>query len=192
MTRTALTGGIASGKSLVADMLGQRGVTIIDSDVLAREVVEPGTAGLERIRQRFGDEVLRPDGSLDRPALGAIVFADDDARADLNAIVHPLVRRRAVELEDAAQAPVVQVIPLLVEANLVDGFSRVIVVDVPVELQLERLMSRDGYTEAEARARIDAQASRDERLAVATHVIDNAGGVDETLAQVEELVAKLY
>lgn len=192
MARIALTGGIASGKSAVADMLRERGATIIDSDVLAREVVEPGSVGLARVVERFGPEILAADGSLDRAALGRIVFADEAARADLNAITHPLVRERALQLEEGASGLVVQVIPLLVEAGLVGGFDTVVVVDVPVETQLERLMARNGFSEEEARSRVDAQASRDERLAVAHHVIDNAGGLDETLGQVEELLPKLH
>lgn len=191
--KVALTGGIASGKSTVAEMLKKRGATIIDSDVLAREVVEPGTKGLARIVERFGSEVLLGDGGLDRPALGRIVFADDAARADLNAIVHPMVRERAEAL--GAEAPegalVAQVIPLLVEVGLVDGFERVVVVDVPEELQLDRLMERNGFTAEEARARIDAQASRAERLAVATHVIDNSRGIDHTRTQVDALYDEL-
>lgn len=192
MARIALTGGIASGKSAVADMLRERGATIIDSDVLAREVVEPGSVGLARVVERFGPEILAADGSLDRAALGRIVFADEAARADLNAITHPLVRERALQLEEGASGLVVQVIPLLVEAGLVGGFDTVVVVDVPVETQLERLMARNGFSEEEARSRVDAQASRDERLAVAHHIIDNAGGLDETLGQVEELLPKLH
>ncbi|NLE97411.1 MAG: dephospho-CoA kinase [Propionibacterium sp.] len=192
MVRTALTGGIASGKSAVADMLRERGATIIDSDVLAREVVEPGTEGLRRVVERFGESILTPDGALDRAALGRVVFNDAAARADLNAITHPLVRERAVALEEAAEGLVIQVIPLLVEADLVDGFGRVIVVDVPEDVQLGRLMARDGSSRQEARSRIDAQAGREERLAVADHVLDNSGGPDETLRQVEALLPKLY
>ena len=189
----ALTGGIASGKTTVADLLGQRGAVLIDSDVLAREVVEPGTPGLARIVERFGPGVLADDGALDRAALGRVVFADDAARADLNAIVHPLVRARREELRAATQPGdlVVSVIPLLVETGGEAEFDAVVVVDVPVEQQVSRLMARNGYTRAEAEARVAAQASREERLRVATHVIDNAGTQAATERQVEELVRTL-
>lgn len=148
----ALTGGIGSGKSTVADLLAANGAVIIDSDVLAREVVEPGTDGLAAVVERFGDGVLTEDGSLDRPALGRLVFADDGARADLNAIVHPRVRARARELRAAAlasdpDAVVIDVIPLLVETGLADRFDVVIVVDVPVAAQVERVMARNGLTQ---------------------------------------------
>lgn len=191
--RVALTGGIASGKSTVADMFAELGAVIVDSDVIAREVVEPGTEGLARIVERFGEGILTDDGSLDRAELGSIVFRDDAARADLNAIVHPLVRRRAEQLEaDAPEgALVVQVIPLLLEAGLADGFDEIIVVDIPEAEQLRRLMARNGYDEDEARDRIRSQASREDRLAVATHVIDNAAGLAETRRQVEALVREL-
>ncbi|SDL62271.1 dephospho-CoA kinase [Tessaracoccus oleiagri] len=193
MPRIALTGGIASGKSTVARMLEARGVVIVDSDVLAREVVEPGTEGLDAIVERFGSSVLQPDGSLDRARLGSLVFADPAARADLNAIVHPLVRRRAEELEAAAPAGalVVQVIPLLVEAGLVGGFDHVIVVDVAVDEQLRRLMSRNGYSCDEAMARIRAQATREERLRVADTVIDSSGSLAETEAQVQAALDRI-
>lgn len=188
-----MTGGIASGKSAVADLLAQRGAVIIDSDVLAREVVAPGTPGLAAIADRFGPQILREDGSLDRSALGAIVFTDPDARAALEAITHPRIRARADELRAAAPAGavVIDVIPLLVEANLVDRFDEVIVVDVPEEVQVERLRRRDGFTRDEAMARLAAQASRDDRLAVADHVVDNTGSLAELEASVDRLWGKL-
>lgn len=191
--RVALTGGIASGKTFVANELARLGAVIIDSDLIAREVVEPGTPGLAAVIERFGEEVLLPDGSLDRPALGRIIFGDETARADLNAIVHPLVRRRAAELEDAAPegAVVVQVVPLLVETGLDRGFDTIVVTDVPVETQVARLMARNKLTEAEAQARIAAQAPRQQRLAVATHVIDNSGPKTATRAQVERVWEEL-
>ncbi|HMQ64713.1 MAG TPA: dephospho-CoA kinase [Arachnia sp.] len=187
--RVALTGGIASGKSFVADELSRRGAVVIDADLLAREVVEPGTPGLAAVVERFGAGVLGPDGTLDRPKLGEVIFADDAARADLNAIVHPLVRAAAEEVEDevADDAVVVHVIPLLVEAGLVDGFDRVVVVDLPLEEQILRLMARNGVTRAQAEARVRAQATRDERLAVADRVVDNSGGPDATVSQVDEI-----
>ena len=189
MQRIALTGGIASGKSFVADEFAALGAVLVDSDLIAREVVEPGTPGLAQIVERFGEGVLAEDGSLDRPRLGALVFSDDAARADLNAIVHPLVRRRAAELEAAAPdgAIVIQVIPLLVETGLDEGFDTVLVVDVPVEVQIERLMRRNSLTEAEALARIDAQADRGRRLAAATHVIANSGSRSATRERVREV-----
>ncbi|HHU38466.1 MAG TPA: dephospho-CoA kinase [Propionibacterium sp.] len=189
MARIALTGGIASGKSAVADLLAARGAVLVDSDVLAREVVAPGTPGLAAIVERFGEGILRPDGALDRPALGAIVFADPDARADLEAITHPRIRARAGELraEAPAGAVVIDVIPLLVEGDLSGRFDEVIVVDVPEEVQVERLRRRDGFTRDEAMARLAAQASREDRLAVADHVIDNSGDTDALAAQVDRL-----
>lgn len=191
--KVALTGGIASGKSAVADLLAARGAVIVDSDVLAREVVAPGTPGLAAVVERFGAGVLHEDGSLNRPALGAIVFADDDARADLNAITHPRIRARADELRAAAPAGavVVDVIPLLVEANLVGRFDEVIVVDVPEEVQVERLRRRDGFTRDEAMARLAAQASREDRRAIATHVVDNTGSRVELEASVDRLWRRL-
>lgn len=177
MKRVGLTGGIASGKSTVADLLRARGAVIIDADVLAREAVAPGTPGLDAIVRRFGTGVLHADGTLDRPALGRIVFADDGARADLNAIVHPAVRARATALAAAAppDAVVVEVIPLLVETGQADAFDLVVVVDVDPAVQIERLIQRDGLAPDAAQARLAAQASRAQRLAAADVVIDNAG-----------------
>ncbi len=194
--KVALTGGIASGKSTVADLLAERGAVIIDSDVLAREVVEPGTAGLALIEERFGRDVLRLDGSLDRARLGAIVFADADARADLNAIVHPRVRRLATERRLIASASdpdavVIDVIPLLVETGQADRFDTVIVVDAPEVAQLERLMARNGLSETDAAARLAAQATRAQRLAAATDVVDNTGGLTELAASVDDLWGQL-
>lgn len=187
--RVGLTGGIASGKSAVADLLADHGAVIIDSDRLAREVVEPGTAGLARVAERFGSGVLAADGTLDRAALGRIVFADPSARADLEAIVHPLVRQRAAELAASApaEAVVVQVIPLLVETGQAGSFDQVVVVDVDPAVQLVRLHARDGFSPAEAAARVAAQASRERRLAAADVVIDNSGSPEELVAAVERL-----
>ena len=187
--RIGLTGGIASGKSTVARELERLGAVIIDADVLARDVVALGTEGLKAVVARFGDAVLAADGSLDRLALAGIVFADPQARADLNAIIHPLVRERAAELEAAAPAGavVVHVIPLLVETGQQDRFDAVVVVDTTVEEQLRRLTRRDSLTQTEAEQRVAAQASREERLDAATHVIDSSGPVRETMRQVGEL-----
>lgn len=188
MVRVGMTGGIASGKSLVADELAARGAVIIDADLLAREVVEPGTPGLTAIVERFGADVIT-DGRLDRAALARIVFSDDSARRDLEAIVHPAVRRRAAELEAEApsDAVVVHVIPLLVETGQQDAFDVVLVVDVDRETQLRRLRERDRVTTAEAAARLAAQASRDQRLAAADVVIDNSADVTELRKQIEEI-----
>ena len=187
--RIGLTGGIASGKSTVARKLEQLGAVTIDADVLARDVVALGTEGLKAVVARFGDSVLAADGSLDRRALARVIFADPQARADLNAIIHPLVRERAAELEAAAPAGavVVHVIPLLVETGQQDRFDAVVVVDTTVEEQLRRLTRRDGLTQTEAEQRVAAQASREERLDAATHVIDSSGPVRETMRQVDEL-----
>ena len=187
--RIGLTGGIASGKSTVARELERLGAVIIDADVLARDVVALGTEGLKAVVARFGDAVLAADGSLDRRALAGIVFADLQARADLNAIIHPRVRERAAELEAAAPAGavVVHVIPLLVETGQQDDFDAVVVVDTTVEEQLRRLTRRDSLTQTEAEQRVAAQASREERLGAATHVIDSSGPVRETMRQVDEL-----
>jgi dephospho-CoA kinase len=184
-----LTGGIASGKSTVADLLAARGAVVIDADRLARDVVEPGTPGLAAIVARFGPGVLLADGALDRPALGRVVFADADARRDLEAIIHPAVRARARALTEAApdDAVVVQVIPLLVETGQTGDFDLVVVVDVDPAVQVERIRSRDGLDEEQSRARLRAQAGREERLAAADVVIDNAGSLSGLAGQVDRL-----
>lgn len=189
----ALTGGIASGKTTVANLLAEHGALLIDSDQLAREVVEPGTPGLAQVVTRFGEQVLTQAGSLDRQALGEIVFADAAARADLNAIVHPLVRRRRAELiaQAAADQIVVSVIPLLVETGLVDQFDAVVVVDVPSQTQVARLVRRNDISQEQAQARLDAQASRAERLAAADWVVTNSGSRAELEAQVERLWSQM-
>lgn len=186
--RVGLTGGIAAGKSLVARELAERGAVIIDADVLAREVVEPGTSGLAAVVTRFGASILI-DGRLDRKALGRMVFADEAARRDLEAIVHPAVRRRAAELEAeaAADAVVVHVIPLLVETAQQDSFDVVVVVDADPETQLRRLREREGISPEEASARLAAQAARDQRLAVADVIIDNNGDVTELRGQIDQI-----
>jgi dephospho-CoA kinase len=192
VVRVGLTGGIGSGKSTVADALAARGALIIDADVLAREVVAPGTPGLEQVRRRFGDGVVGPDG-LDRAAMGRLVFADPEARRDLEAIIHPAVRARAAEL--AAQAPpgavVVQVIPLLVETGQQDAFDLVVVVDVDHETQVARLLARNGYSRAVAESRIAAQVGRAERLAAADLVIDNSGPLTSLDEQIDDLWLQL-
>ena len=187
-----LTGGIGSGKSLVAELLAEHGATIIDADVLAREVVTPGTPGLAAVAKRFGPHVLRPDGSLDRATLGGIVFGDPAARRDLEAIIHPAVRARASALTAAAAegAVAVQVIPLLVETGQQDNFDQVVVVDVEPEVQLSRIMARDGLSEPDARARLRAQASREARLAAADVVLQNNGTTADLAVAVDRLWAQ--
>jgi dephospho-CoA kinase len=192
MVRVGLTGGIASGKSLVAAELAARGAIIIDADVLARDVVEPGTPALAAIVDRFGAPVLS-EGGLDRARLAQIVFADPLARRDLERIVHPAVRTRAAELERAAgdAAIVVHVIPLLVETGQQEDFDFVVTVDVDHETQIKRLMARNGYSRAEAESRIAAQASREERVNAADVVLRNAGSVTQLREQIDALWAEL-
>jgi dephospho-CoA kinase len=192
-TRVGLTGGVASGKSTVAAVLTELGAVVIDSDQLAREVVEPGTPGLAAVVEEFGDGVLTEDGRLDRAALGAVVFGDEASRRRLEAILHPLIRERAAEIE-AASAPdalVVHDIPLLVETGQADRFDAVIVVDVPVEVQVERMVRERGWTRDDAEGRVAAQADREDRRAVATYVIDNTGTRDDLRERVTEVVGEL-
>ena len=188
--RVGLTGGVASGKSTVSAMLADLGAVIVDADILAREVVARGTEGLSEVVAEFGPDVLTEDGALDRSALGALVFADADRRRALEAIIHPRVRSRAAEIEAAAPpgSVVVHDIPLLAETGQADSFDAVIVVDVPTEVQLDRMVRLRGMTTEDAQARIDAQASREDRLAVATYVVDNTG----TLEQLRRRVAEVY
>jgi dephospho-CoA kinase len=192
MLRVALTGGIASGKSTVANELARRGAVIIDADELAREVVEPGTPGLAAVVRRFGEGVLR-DERLDRAALAEIVFADPQARRDLEEIIHPEVRHRAAEREGALRhtAVIVHVIPLLVETGKESDFDLCVVVDVDRQTQLARLMARGPMTRAEAESRIDAQATREQRLAAADIVIHNAGTITDLTRQVDDLWSDL-
>lgn len=191
--RVGLTGGVASGKSTVSAMLRELGAVVIDADQLAREVVAVGTDGLAEVVEAFGPSVLTNTGELDRTALGAVVFADEERRRLLERIIHPRVRARAAELEAAADpdAVVVHDIPLLTETGQAGDFDAVLVVDVPVETQLDRLVRLRGLTEADARARMAAQASREERAAVATYVLDNMGSLDELRRRVAAVYADL-
>lgn len=191
--RVGLTGGVASGKSTVSGILRELGAVVIDADQLAREVVAKGTPGLARVVEAFGPAVLTPDGELDRPKVGAIVFADEEKRRVLEGIVHPLVFDRIVALEEAAPADalVVHDIPLLAESGRAHTFDAVVVVDAPEELQVERMVRDRGWTPEEAAARIAAQATREQRLAIATHVVENTGTLDQLRARVEEVVAAL-
>ncbi len=193
VVRVGLTGGVGSGKSTVSAMLRELGAVVIDADVLAREVVEPGTGGLAAVVEAFGDGVLAADGSLDRAAMGRLVFADEGARRRLEAIVHPLVHQRAAEIEaDApAGALVVHDIPQRAESPREGAFDAVLVIDVPEDEQVRRLVEDRGWTETDARARIAAQATREQRLAIATHVLDNSGDLESLRSQVEALVAEL-
>ncbi|MEJ7633463.1 dephospho-CoA kinase [Aeromicrobium sp.] len=181
MLRVGLTGGIGSGKSSVSELLTSHGAVVIDYDQLAREAVEPGSSALAEIAERFGAEVIAQDGTLDRPALGALVFADPQALADLNAITHPAIGRLAAAREAAApsDAIVVHDNPLLVEMGAASWCDVVIVVDVPEDVQVDRLMASRGMSESDARARISAQTSRRQRTGVADLVIDNTGPLDE-------------
>ncbi|WP_171167722.1 dephospho-CoA kinase [Streptomyces sp. I05A-00742] len=193
MVKVGLTGGIGAGKSEVSRRLAAHGAVIIDSDRIAREVVEPGTAGLAAVVAEFGPDVLAPDGSLDRARLGSVVFADAGRLAALNAIVHPLVRARSAELEAAAApgAVVVHDVPLLVENGLAPLYDVVVVVDATEETRVDRLVRLRGMAPEEARARMAAQATREQRLAAADVVIANDGPVAELEARVDEVWAWL-
>ncbi|GII02523.1 dephospho-CoA kinase [Planobispora takensis] len=193
MVKVGLTGGIGSGKSEVSRRLSARGAVVIDADKIAREVVEPGTEGLARVAGVFGEEVIRQDGSLDRERLGSIVFADSEKLAALNGIVHPLVGRRVAELQEQAddRAIVVYDVPLLAENKLAPMYDVVIVVDASDEVRLERLVRVRGMSEQDARARIAAQAGREERLAIADIVIPNEGSLEELEDRVEEVWRRL-
>ena len=193
MLRVGLTGGIGSGKSAVSSRLAARGAVVIDSDVLAREVVAKGTDGLAEVVAAFGDGVLTAEGELDRPALGRIVFGDEPARRTLEAIIHPRVRARAAEIEaeSPAGAIVVHDIPLLVETGQADRFDVVLVVDAPVDVQLERLTSQRGMTDEEAKQRIASQASREDRLAAADLVVENSGTLADLDRRIDEVWAAL-
>jgi dephospho-CoA kinase len=194
MVRVGLTGGIGSGKSEVSRRLAALGALVIDSDLLAREVVEPGTDALEEIVEAFGAEVLTADGALDRPALGTRVFGDKAARRTLEAIIHPRVRARAAQIEATAddETVVVHDIPLLVETGQPDAFDQVVVVDASDDVRLERLVRIRGMSAEDARARISAQATREERLDVADHVVPNDGDLSSLDRAVEALWAELY
>jgi dephospho-CoA kinase len=197
MLRVGLTGGIGSGKSEVSLRLAALGAVVLDADAAARAVVEPGTPGLTRIAETFGPGVLRPDGALDRARLAEVVFADDAARGKLNAIVHPLVHEHMRAAEQAAvqaggpDTIVVHDVPLLAEGGRSGEFDLVIVVDVPPGLQVDRAAGQRGMTADQVRARMAAQASRGQRLAVADIVIDNSGTLADLDGRVSEVWANL-
>ncbi|MBW5424428.1 dephospho-CoA kinase [Streptomyces sp. BG9H] len=193
MLTVGLTGGIGAGKSEVSRLLVASGAVLIDADRIAREVVAPGTPGLAAVVEAFGQEILAPDGSLDRPRLGAIVFADAEKLAALNSIVHPLVGARSAELAESASgdAVVVHDVPLLTENGLAPLYDVVIVVDASPETQLDRLVRLRGMSEEDARARMAAQATREKRLEIADIVIDNDGPLEGLRERVAEVWAEL-
>jgi dephospho-CoA kinase len=189
MILVGLTGGIGSGKSTVSAALSSKGAIIVDADAIVRDVQRPGSPVLQQLADRFGAQVIAADGSLDRAAVAAVAFADAEALKALNDIVHPAVgaeMNRRVMAEVATDHVVVMDIPLLTE-NPRDGLQGIIVVDVPMETQVARLVASRGFDEADARARIGKQATREERLATADFVVDNSGSVDELEPQIEEL-----
>lgn len=186
--RIALTGGIASGKSVVADLFAELGVAVIDTDVIAREVVAPGRPALDEIRARFGDGMIAADGSLDRAAMRAAIFADSNARQDLEAILHPRIGAETRRQADAAGGRYqLIVVPLLVGSPLVEFVDRVLVVDCEEDTQIRRLLARDAESIEQARRILAAQAGREERLAIADDVINN----DHSLAHLRDQVADL-
>ena len=188
--RVGLTGGIASGKSTVSAILRELGAVVIDADQLARDVVAPGTDGLREVVEAFGADVLTADGQMDRPKVGSIVFADPAKRQVLEGIIWPLVGARTAELVESAasDALIVHDIPLLVETGQASLYDAVVVVDVPTEIRVERMVRERGMSEEDAVARINAQATREQRLAVATYVIDNTG----TLEDLRDRVVEVY
>ncbi len=196
MPLIALTGGIASGKSTIARRFAAHGAVVVDADALVRDVQAPGSPVLRAIADTFGADVIREDGSLDRAALGARVFGDAEALARLNAIVHPAVglesRRRFDEAFSAdPHAVVVYDVPLLVEARADDPWDSIVVAHAPAPLRIERLVSERGMSRADAEARISSQVDDDTRLAIADHVVDTAGSLEETMRQVDELWGRL-
>jgi dephospho-CoA kinase len=195
LLRAALTGGIATGKSYVRARLATHGIPTLDADVLARDAVAPGTSGLAAVAERFGTDVLLTDGSLDRRALGLVVFGDTQARADLEAIVHPRVREATStwldRLAAAGESLAVVDIPLLYETGRDHDFDRVIVTSCPRSQQVARVVERDGLTAAQADARIDAQLPTDDKVQRADFVIDTGGTFGDTNRQVDRVVEKL-
>lgn len=189
MLRIGLTGGIGAGKSTVSATFADLGGIVVDGDVIAREVVEPGTQGLAALVEAFGDGILLPDGALNRPALAAVAFSDDEKRATLNGIVHPLVAHRRSELiaEAAEDAVIVEDIPLLVESQMAPMFPLVVIVNADVETRVERLIEYRGFSEQDARARVAAQATEEQRRAVADVWLDNSGSAGALVEQARGL-----
>ena len=197
MKRLGLTGGIGAGKSTVSSMLGQLGAVIIDADAISRELMSAGSVLLAQVVEAFGPQILTETGELNRPALARLIFADEDQRQVLNSMVHPAVRARSQELAEAAAAEpgfsgiIVEDIPLLTETGQASRFDGVILVEADRQLRLDRLMQGRGISLAEAQARMDAQASDEQRRAIASWVIDNSGSLEETRRQVEDLWREL-
>lgn len=196
MIKVGLTGGIASGKSLVAALFKRLGATVVDADIIAREVVEPHTAGWQKVVAKFGPTILAPDGTIDRAKLGSIVFSDQRSRDALNAILHPYILDKIQEhiteiAEKDPQAMIVVDVPLLIECGLQQGFDAVVVVWVPQELQLKRLMKRDKLSATEALKRITAQININEKQAHATYVIKNNKNRKDTEEQVKKIFADI-
>jgi len=186
--RIGLTGGIASGKTAVSDMFAAQGVPVIDTDRIARDLVQPGMPALEEIRRHFGDALIAADGSLDRSELRKLVFENEQSRKAVEGILHPGIRRETIARSKTAGGPYqIIVVPLLVESALKSFMDRIVVVDCDPQTQLQRLLSRDREHVEQARRMIAAQASREERLAIASDVIDNDGDLADTRRQVEDL-----
>ncbi|NND76469.1 MAG: dephospho-CoA kinase [Ilumatobacter sp.] len=193
MILVGLTGGIGAGKSTVSTMLAERGAVIIDADQIARDLQQPGSAVLAAMAERFGEHVIAGDGSLDRAAVASIVFSDEDALKDLNGIVHPAMQdeiQRQIDAQRDSGRVVVLDFPLLAE-NPRRGLQATVVVDIPVDIAVRRLVEQRGMDEDDARNRISSQISREERLAMATHVVDNSGDLDALSARLDELWAEL-
>ena len=187
-----LTGGIASGKSTVAKLLAAHGAETIDADAVAREVVEVGSTGLAFVVEMFGEEILSAEGELDRKKLGAIVFGDEPKRLQLESILHPLIKTRTMQLiSESEKAVVVYAVPLLVEANVDYPFEMIVTVEAGVENQIERLINSRGLTATQAKERIQAQASRQEREARADFVVDSSGTHEQLARQVDALWEKI-
>lgn len=196
MLKVGLTGSIAVGKSFVDDVFRELGVPVLDADQVARDVVEPGTAGLKRVVEEFGESVLRPNGSIDRAKLGSIVFGDEERRLKLNSIIHPLVFEaqdawlKKRELENADGIAIVDA-ALMIESGGYRRFDQLIVVWCERDLQLQRLIGRDGLSRQEAERRIASQMPQDEKKSYADHLIDTSAGFDATRQQVADVYAKL-
>ena len=191
MFRVGLTGGVASGKTTVAEMFAELGAGLVDTDIIARDVVAPGEPGLDEVREAFGEAVLTRTGELDRAALRHIVFNNDSQRHKLESILHPLIRARALAQVDELQTPYALVaVPLLVETGFAKLVHRVLVVDCPTELQIARLMERDALSRTSAQSMLAAQVDRDTRLQAANDILDNSGTLEEARAQVVELHSK--
>ena len=192
MLKIGLTGGIASGKSTVSRMIREHSIPIVDADICAREVVEPGEEAYKKIAETFGKGILNSDGTINRKQLGEIIFPNEDKRKQLNAIVHPEVRKRMLskveECESSGEKACVLDIPILIESNLMNWVDKILVVYVPIHVQQKRLMERDQLVEEAALARINAQMPLDEKKQYADAIIDNSGAMEETKKQLEAIL----